>query len=442
MVFNPSCLCRSIGRSVQTTENMMRTKLLCSAARTKLTRTSNVRLIHLRYISATKRRQTRDWEECRLRVISGRETSNNDLDIVCQELRSARAILRDYGHKCVSKCFHNVTTKKHFIPSLDVLYAFWLLSEKGSQSLQGYNNNNNSTGFDLPLKRTQNVAHKKKIKVLQNKISIALTRYAYLINVAKYRKEGRPIVYIDEAWFSLSGPAARREKTGPFREDSHSRYGKSSRSQASYPKMLVMHAGGDMGFISATLSITKCQKSQTQSSEYTNSGLNSDVFFSWVNKHLLPNIPSSSIIVLDNASFHGLKSKVDMNESDVSCQEIVHEGTGNLSLHSKNVQFEALREKFGLPASVSAIFGDGHRFLRLPPYHSFLNPIELAWRDMRLSLLRDDFCCCFDNENNISEKMEKRLRESASGIDQGRWRAYIQHVMKAEDVLLRSEKFK
>lgn len=67
------------------------------------------------------------------------------------------------------------------------------------------------------------------------------------------------------------------------------------------------------------------------------SKVNSDVFHFWVDKFLLPELPSNSIIVMDNAAFHKRPDIQDL-----------------LTQH-------------------------GHQILWLPPYSPDLNPIEKMW---------------------------------------------------------------
>ena len=65
--------------------------------------------------------------------------------------------------------------------------------------------------------------------------------------------------------------------------------------------------------------------------------INTDAFSSWMQQDLLPKLPSGSILVMDNASFHKSKS---------------------------------MQEK---------IKSEGHTLEYLPPYSPDLNPIEHKW---------------------------------------------------------------
>lgn len=67
------------------------------------------------------------------------------------------------------------------------------------------------------------------------------------------------------------------------------------------------------------------------------SKVNSDVFYFWVDQFLLPELPSNSVIVMDNAAFHKRQDIQDL-----------------LAQH-------------------------GHQILWLPPYSPDLNPIEKMW---------------------------------------------------------------
>jgi transposase len=77
--------------------------------------------------------------------------------------------------------------------------------------------------------------------------------------------------------------------------------------------------------------------------------IDSDIFFEWLKKDLIPKLPKESIIVMDNATFHKRK---DM-------QEIIQE--------------------------------NNHTLIYLPPYSPDLNPIEHKWAQTK-SIRRKEKC--------------------------------------------------
>jgi transposase len=91
------------------------------------------------------------------------------------------------------------------------------------------------------------------------------------------------------------------------------------------------HARGRINVIGAIINnrlLTVC---------FFDCNIDSDVFYTWLTKDLIPQLPENSVVVMDNASFHKRK---DMQDS------LTHAG---------------------------------HTLLYLPPYSPDLNPIEPKW---------------------------------------------------------------
>jgi transposase len=77
--------------------------------------------------------------------------------------------------------------------------------------------------------------------------------------------------------------------------------------------------------------------------------IDSDIFFEWLKKDLIPKLPKESVVVMDNATFHKRK---DM-------QEIIQD--------------------------------NNHTLIYLPPYSPDLNPIEHKWAQAK-SIRRKEKC--------------------------------------------------
>ena len=65
-------------------------------------------------------------------------------------------------------------------------------------------------------------------------------------------------------------------------------------------RLIVTHAGGVEGQVSGAKLVFRAK---TNSIEYHDE-MNSEHFMEWFTQQLLPNIPNSSVIVLDNATKH------------------------------------------------------------------------------------------------------------------------------------------
>jgi len=133
--------------------------------------------------------------------------------------------------------------------------------------------------------------------------------------IDELKKEDKPIVYIDESGFAHDMPRT---------------HGYSIKGERCYGK----HDWGAKGRRNA---IGALMGSAIIAIGLITSCVNTEVFTSWVEQILLPELPKKSVIVMDNAAFH--KGK-DM-------QKILEDS--------------------------------GHTLLYLAPYSPDLNPIEKKW---------------------------------------------------------------
>jgi transposase len=139
-----------------------------------------------------------------------------------------------------------------------------------------------------------------------------------------------------------------------------------------------------------------------------NGQMNSDNFEKWVNKKVIPNMAIPSVIVMDNAPYHGKQAdepptksslKKDMfkylRRHGVPCKE----GMRKFTLFSL---VEKIRPKKKVYHIYTLFAAHGHTVIRLPPYMCDLNPIELAWRQI------NDYV---RSHNTAGDKSLTRLQE-------------------------------
>lgn len=120
----------------------------------------------------------------------------------------------------------------------------------------------------------------------------------------RYREENRPIVYLDESYI-LSTHVCQKGWTDDSAEGLKTALSKGQRA-------IIVHAGGEMGFIPNALLIWK---SGSSSGDYHNQ-MNHENFMKWAGKQLVPNLCPNSIIVMDNAPYHNVeKYKVPTSNS-------------------------------------------------------------------------------------------------------------------------------
>lgn len=154
-----------------------------------------------------------------------------------------------------------------------------------------------------------------KKKSLNHPKADELIREQFLLELAVYEEENRPIIYLDESGF----------KSHDYRTYGYSPKGEKCFGQYNWQLKNLTNAIGAI------------HNNQLFAVGLFNSSINSDIFCTWVEQLLIPELPDSSVIVMDNATFH------------------------------KRADIQALIEEHG------------HTILWLPPYSPDLNPIEKIW---------------------------------------------------------------
>lgn len=257
-------------------------------------------------------------------------------------------------------------------------------------------------------------------KILMEKPDIQQLRRNFLRNMLRYRREKRPIIYMDETYIHSSHTQAKSWNDNS-NEGLHVPISKGQR-------LIIVHAGGEEGFVAnAYLKF----KSNTKSGDY-HSEMNYSNYKKWLQEMLIPNLPKNSVLVVDNAPYHNVQldkapnmttKKDDMKEWLTRRNIPFTDDMTKVDLYSI-IKSNKPRCKTYEIDSIMAQYG--HSVLRLPPYHPDLNPIELVWASLKqyvaqrnvqfnfktVERLCDEFFASFS-----TEEWKKRC-EHAKGFEQ------------------------
>ncbi|GBP23220.1 hypothetical protein EVAR_82385_1 [Eumeta japonica] len=150
-------------------------------------------------------------------------------------------------------------------------------------------------------------------------------------------------------------------------------------------RLVIVHAGGEAGFVPNALLTFKAG---TKSGDY-HDNMNSENYERWLRTKLIPNLPPNSVVIVDNASYHNKQldaaptsntKKVDM-QTWLRQKEIqFEESMLKPELYNLIKKYKEQFRKFNIDAILNEA---GHAVLRLPPYHPDLNPIEMAWSQIK-----------------------------------------------------------
>ena len=193
-------------------------------------------------------------------------------------------------------------------------------------------------------------------------------------------------------------------------------------------RLVIVHAGSCKGFVSDALLVFEGAEAD---GDY-HKNMNYTIFEQWFKNSLIPQLPSNSVIVMDNAPYHNRHSE-NYPTSKWRKNQLQD------WLRSKSIEFsmdmlkpelwkivKLHRSKF--PEYICDDFAEtkGHTVLRLPPYHSDLNPIEMVWSIVKGHVAKH-------NTTYKLADVRKLLLEGVAGVTSDQWAACCRHAETTED---------
>ncbi|XP_048361522.1 uncharacterized protein LOC125437708 [Sphaerodactylus townsendi] len=264
---------------------------------------------------------------------------------------------------------------------------------------------------------------------LTDKPEIIAWRHQYLRKIRQFRSEGRSIFFLDETWVNTGHTVPKcwqdhavKSAKGAFHRGLSTRLkdppGKASR-------LICAHCGSEEGFVEDALLLFKSKTTSDYHQE-----MNVDNFEKWF-AELLPKLPPESVIVMDDAFYHSVRSETiptTKSGKETIRTWLTEKG---ISWDHEQVKPELLllvqREKhrFVRYKTDEMAVAAGHKVLRLPPYHTELNPIELAWRYIKGHVALNNNTFKLDDVKNL-------FVEGVRAVTPEMWSSFIQHVMEKE----------
>jgi transposase len=276
-------------------------------------------------------------------------------------------------------------------------------------------------------------AKRDKSAVLIERPDIIAWRHGYLRAIKQYRAEGYDIVYLDESWVNVGHSVSRewKDKTVTSARDAFIKglsTGLKHPTQRG-PRFILVHAGSENGFVNGAEMFFLAKKN---SADYHDE-MDGPCFENWFENKLLPNLVRKTVIVMDNAPYHSVKTELLPNQSW---------NKNNIMdwLRQKDIFFEENYLKCELLEVVAQFKQNFDNYkieelckqqnnvkvLRLPPYHCELNPIEMVWSQVKRHV-------AVNNSTFKAKDMEDLIKKAFSNVTSDNWKNYIQHVMTLEN---------
>lgn len=266
--------------------------------------------------------------------------------------------------------------------------------------------------------------------ILIERDEIVKWRRQYLRSIRQARESGQNIFYLDETWLN-EGHTVQKMWYDKNIETPRQAFLEGLSTGLRPPtgkgkRLIITHIGSENGFVPGGLLAFQSKKTGDYHED-----MNADVFEEWF-EQVLDLIPTGSLIVMDNASYHSrlleklpttswrkddikqwLTSKNIPFDDDMVKKELLI----ITSEHKKRYVKYAVDEMAKLR---------GISVLRLPPYHCELNPIELVWAQVKGEVARK-------NTSYKLQDVEKHMRKAMENVTSDNWKNCVKHTMKEEE---------
>ena len=141
-------------------------------------------------------------------------------------------------------------------------------------------------------------------------------RSSLLRAIKRKREEGYTVVYTDETWVNSSHTAPYQWHPPNPKDDRRLPTNRGER-------LIVLHAGcAEKGFLNGCDLVFR-SKSKDNRDYHTE--MNSKVFLEWVEQQLIPALPPKSLLVLDNAPYHNIRTEESIAPTSNSRKQVIQD---------------------------------------------------------------------------------------------------------------------
>lgn len=260
----------------------------------------------------------------------------------------------------------------------------------------------------------------QKRRVLIENEDIMNARCEYLQKIRHYKQVGKPIFYLDKTWVDTN---ITFRKCWVDKKQM-----KNSVTAKEYEKVHVVHIGGSNGFLDG------CELVYT--TDDRQGYMTWERIKSWICNKVLPQLETPSVIVVHNMGFIGRpvskrsSSKKDMasylRSRGIPCEEVMRRFT-LMSLT------EATSDKEKVNHFENLLAAHGHTIVQLPTNMCDLNPMELAWHQIREYIKSvNDIPTCGPLS---SSRLQHFVRKTIKCVTAEHWATYCRYVTKFENSL-------
>ena len=234
-------------------------------------------------------------------------------------------------------------------------------------------------------------------------------------------KKKQPVIYLNETWANALDGVEKMWVEDDLRAIGGTKGGiRKPSGKGSRLITCILHAGSENGWINGADLVFQSKKA---TGDYHDE-MTSEHFEEWFHDSfsLMPNIPANSLIVMDNAPYHSrrlepvptMSSRKQIMQDWLTARGIEFPETALKRELYTLIKMSNFTPKHAVDEMTKAA---GHEVVHLPLYHCELNPIELAWSQVKRYIK--------ENNQLFTLKAVKELTYRAN------WKKLVEHVERA-----------
>ncbi|KAI5635310.1 hypothetical protein NE865_12002 [Phthorimaea operculella] len=266
---------------------------------------------------------------------------------------------------------------------------------------------------------------KNKRRILIEKPAVVYARSMYLRAIRQYRQDERNIFILDETWVdhNLSFKKRSRPELSDVLPD-----------PSSSNRLILVHARSGAQFLNGAKWLFQASTATADQGEMKQNQIH---FEKWATEVLIPNLPPSSVVVIDTIEAPGPRVKKESNaptmsstkpamlewlvKNEVKASDTMRKDELVRLIKIKNEPLETFKIDDLLKSY-------GHIVLKLPPYMCDLNPVEFAWVKVK-SIVKK-----LNVETKLSlPKLQEVTELAISQVTDEDWRGFDHRVTVLEE---------
>lgn len=244
-------------------------------------------------------------------------------------------------------------------------------------------------------------------KLLCERYDLQIARCKYLRELKQLTDCQINLVYLDETWINSHHTFSKEWISNDGLTGRNIPTGRGQR-------LILLHAVDTIsGFLPGCKLLFKSHS--TDGRDY-HQEMNAVIFEDWVRNSLLPSLKEPSCIIMDNAPYH---SRICPDTAAPTTKTNKAEMMAWLEKHNipfdphllKPEIYEIIKKRKPPKEYVidKLIMEHNHLVLRLPPYHSDLNPIELLWANIKGDVARNNTTFKLENVQTLTEEAINKI---------------------------------